>query len=40
MVITVRIDRWDVTRILVDIGSQVKILFLSAFESMGYDESN
>jgi hypothetical protein len=40
MVVTVRIDRWDVTRILVDIGSQVKILFLSAFESMGYDESN
>jgi hypothetical protein len=40
MVVTVHIDRWDVTRILVDIGSQVEILFLSAFESMGYDESN
>jgi hypothetical protein len=32
MVLTVHIDRWDVTKILVDNGSQPKILFLSAFK--------
>jgi hypothetical protein len=37
MVIAVHIDRWDVTRILVDNGSQAEILFLSSFEKMGYD---
>jgi hypothetical protein len=28
MVITIHIDRWDVTRILIDNGSQVEVLFL------------
>jgi hypothetical protein len=28
MVITVHIERWDITRILVDNGSQVETLFL------------
>jgi hypothetical protein len=37
LVIIVHIDRWNITRILVDNGSQVEILFLSAFEKMGYD---
>jgi hypothetical protein len=37
MVITVHINRWDVTRILVDNGSQAEVLFLSAFDKMGYD---
>jgi hypothetical protein len=32
MVLTVHIDRWDASRILIDNGSQAKILFLSAFE--------
>jgi hypothetical protein len=38
MVLTVHIDRWDVSRILIDNGSQVEILFLPAFEQMGYDK--
>jgi hypothetical protein len=38
MVLNVHIDRWDVTRILVDNGSQAEILFLSAFKKMGYDK--
>jgi hypothetical protein len=38
MVITVHIDRWVVPRILIDNGSQVEILFQSAFEKMGYDK--
>jgi hypothetical protein len=37
MVITVHIDRWDVTIILVDKGSQVEVLFPSAFDKMAYD---
>jgi hypothetical protein len=37
MVITACIDKWDVTRVLVDNGSQAKILFLSAFDQTGYD---
>jgi hypothetical protein len=37
MVITIHIDRWHVTRILIDIGSQAEVLFLSAFDKMGYD---
>jgi hypothetical protein len=36
MVLTVHIDRWDVTKFLIDNDSQVEILFLSAFENMGY----
>jgi hypothetical protein len=39
MVITVHINRWDVSRILVENGSQAEILFLSAFEKMGYDKN-
>jgi hypothetical protein len=37
MVITVHIDKWYITRILIDNGSQVKVLLLSAFDKMGYD---
>jgi hypothetical protein len=37
MVITIHIDRWDVTKILVDNGSQAKILFLATFNKMGFD---
>jgi hypothetical protein len=37
MVVTVHIDRWDVTKILVDNGSQAEVLFLLAFEKMGYE---
>jgi hypothetical protein len=40
MVVIVHIDRWDVTRILVNNGSQAEILFLSAFEKMAMIESN
>jgi hypothetical protein len=35
---TVHIDRWYVTRIIIDNGSLVEILFLSAFEKMDYDK--
>jgi hypothetical protein len=37
MVIMVHIDRWDVTRIIVDNESQDEVLFLLAFEKTGYD---
>jgi hypothetical protein len=37
MVITTHIDKWNVTRILSDNGSQAEILFLSAFDQMGFD---
>jgi hypothetical protein len=37
MVITVHIDRWDVTKILINNDSQAKILFLAAFDKMGFD---
>jgi hypothetical protein len=37
MVITMHIDKWDVTRVLVDNGSQAEVLFLSTFEQMGLD---
>jgi hypothetical protein len=37
MVITIHIDRWDVTKILVDNGSQAKILFLTTFKKMFFD---
>jgi hypothetical protein len=37
MVIIVHIDKWDVTGVLIDNGSQAEIIFLSAFEQMGYD---
>jgi hypothetical protein len=32
MVITAHIDKWNVTRILIDNGSQAKTLFLLAFD--------
>jgi hypothetical protein len=38
MVLTIHIDRWDESKILVDNGSQAEILFLSGFEKMGYDK--
>jgi hypothetical protein len=31
------IDRWDVTKILIDNGSQIEILFLTTFDKMGFD---
>jgi hypothetical protein len=37
MVITTHIDKWDITRVLIDNGSQVEILFLSAFDQMVFD---
>jgi hypothetical protein len=37
MVVTVHIDRWDITKILVDNGSQAEILFFTAFDKMGFD---
>jgi hypothetical protein len=37
MVITTHIDKWDVIRILIDNGSHAEILFLSAFDQMGFD---
>jgi hypothetical protein len=36
MVITAHINKWNVTRVLVDNGSQAKILFLSTFKQMGF----
>jgi hypothetical protein len=39
MVITANISKWDVSRIIVDNGSQAEILFLSTFERMGYDKN-
>jgi hypothetical protein len=38
MVHTVYIDRWDISKILVDNGSLEEILFLSTFKKMGYDK--
>jgi hypothetical protein len=32
------IDWWDVSKILIDNGSQAEILFLSTFKKMGYDK--
>jgi hypothetical protein len=32
IVITAHIDKWDITRVLIDNGSKAKILFLSAFD--------
>jgi hypothetical protein len=37
MVFTVHIDRWDVTKILIDNGSLAKIFFLTTFEKMGFN---
>jgi hypothetical protein len=38
MVLTVHIDRWDISKILINNGSQAEILFLSTFEKMGYNK--
>jgi hypothetical protein len=38
MIITIHIDRWDITKILIDNGSQAKILFLVAFDKIGFDQ--
>jgi hypothetical protein len=40
MVTTVHIDRWDLTKILIDNGSQAKILFLATFDKMGFDRKH
>jgi hypothetical protein len=40
MVIIMHIDKWDVTRVLIDNDSQAEILFLSAFDQMGFDRNN
>jgi hypothetical protein len=37
MVLTVHINRWDITKILIDNGGQAEIFFLSAFEKMSYN---
>jgi hypothetical protein len=37
MVVIVHIDSWDVTKILIDNGSQAEILFLATFDKMGFD---
>jgi hypothetical protein len=37
MVTTVHIDRWEVTKILIDNGSQDEILFPATFNKMGFD---
>jgi hypothetical protein len=37
MVATVHIDRCDITKILIDNGSQAEILFLANFDKMGFD---
>jgi hypothetical protein len=38
MVITAHINKWNVTRVLVDNRSQAEILFLSTFEQMGLNK--
>jgi hypothetical protein len=38
MVVTIHIDQWDVSKILIDNGSQVEILFMLTFKKMGYDK--
>jgi hypothetical protein len=38
IVLTIHINQWDVSRILVNNGSQAEILFLSTFKKMGYDK--
>jgi hypothetical protein len=37
MIIAARMDKWDVTGVLINNGSQAEILFLSAFDKMGFD---
>jgi hypothetical protein len=38
MVVTIHTDEWDVTKILIDNGSQAEILFLTAFDKIGFDQ--
>jgi hypothetical protein len=38
MVIMTHIDKWNVIRVLVNNGSQAKILFLSTFEKIGFSK--
>jgi hypothetical protein len=38
MVVTVHIDRWDIKKILINNGSEAEILFLAAFDKMGFDQ--
>jgi hypothetical protein len=40
MVITIHIDKWDITKILINNGSQAEILFLLAFKKWATIESN
>jgi hypothetical protein len=37
VVVTVHIDRWDITKIPIDNSSQAKIHFLTTMEKMGYN---
>jgi hypothetical protein len=37
MSFTTHIDNWGVTRVLIDNGNQAEILFLSAFNQMGFN---
>jgi hypothetical protein len=37
MVIITHIDKWNITRVLDDNGSQTEILFLPAFDQIGFD---
>jgi hypothetical protein len=39
MVITSHINKWNVTRVLVDNRSQAEILFLSTFEQIGLNKN-
>jgi hypothetical protein len=39
MVIITHINKWDVTKVLIDNGSQAEILFLSVLNQMGYDRN-
>jgi hypothetical protein len=38
LIIIAHIDKWDVTRVLIDNGSQVENLFMLAFDQMGFDK--
>jgi hypothetical protein len=40
MVITVHNDRWDITKILINNGSQAEILFLATFDKMAFDRKH
>jgi hypothetical protein len=38
MVITTHIDKWNVMGVLIDNGSQAKILFISTFKQMDFNK--